>query len=107
MPASHEQLMRNARFVFHGTVQQEKGGAVPGMSGLPAAGGRVDQIIQRPGKISPFEGRNVSVILPKGERVKRGQRAAFYTSGAFLGDTLAVEAIGVRPLGFAAGATLG
>jgi hypothetical protein len=104
MPASHEQLMRNARFVFHGTVQQEKGGAVPGMTGLSAAVVRVDQIVQGPEKLNPFEGRNVSVVLPKGQRVRSGQHAVFYTSGAYLGDTLAVDAIGVRPLGFAAGA---
>lgn len=107
MPASHEQLMRNARFVFHGTVQQVKGGAVPGMTGLSAAVVRVDQIVQGPEKLNPFEGRNVSVVLPKGQRVRSGQHAVFYTSGAYLGDTLAVDAIGVRPLGFAAGAARG
>ncbi len=95
MPAlTHEQLIRRARFVFHGTVQQEQGGAVPGMPGARAAVVRVDQIVQGPDKLNTFEGREVTVILQRDERVKAGERCVFYTNGAYVGDTLAVESIG-------------
>lgn len=96
--AADEQLLRSARFVFHGTVQKEKGGEVPGMPKVSAALVRLDRIVQGPDKLSAFEGRDVSVMLPKGERVSRGQRAIFYATGAYLGETLALEAIAVRPL---------
>jgi hypothetical protein len=95
MPAlTHEQLIRRARFVFEGTVQKDTGGEVPGLPGARAAVVRVDHIVQGPDKLTAFEGREVTVILQKDERVQVGERAMFYTNGAYVGDTLAVESIG-------------
>ena len=47
MPAQPpEELARNARFVFHGTVQNVSPRAVPGVAGAKALSIRVDEIVQ-------------------------------------------------------------
>jgi hypothetical protein len=88
--------------VFEGTVQQAKGAPVPGMPGAGAAVVRVDRIVQGPQGLRAFEGRDVLVVPGKGERMRPGERAVFYTNGASLGETLAVASIGHLPQRMAA-----
>src|SRR5207247_1040203 len=45
-----------------------------------------------------FAGHNVTVRLAKGERVKQGQRATFYTNGLVFGENLAVQSLGHEPI---------
>ena len=97
MAPSHEQLARNARFVFHGTVGSTAPREVRTAPGAQAVTVRVDDVLQGPEKLNSYEGRDVFVILKKGEKVEKGERAVFYANGVAFGETLELESIGHLP----------
>jgi hypothetical protein len=93
------ELEKKARFVFHGTVVKTKAATMPNVPVSPrTAVVRVDQIIQAPPAMAQVAGREVTVDLGEGRKVKPGQRATFYTNGWLFGDGLAVRAVGLAPV---------
>jgi len=103
-----EQLARNARFVFEGTVQKVGGTDLPGLeSRTKAATVRVDDIVQGPDTLRSFQGRDVLVVPDKGEEISEGTRAVFYTNAISFGDTLALQSIGHLPVRARAARALG
>jgi hypothetical protein len=64
---------------------------------------RVDQVLEAPEALDDFTGREVTVGLGSGERLKEGQQAIFYTLGLSLGEGLAVRSLGHRDARRAAG----
>lgn len=101
MPAASldpESLARRARFVFRGTVEKAKAANVAAVDDKSrTAIVRVDEILQGPDVFRPFTGREITVKLSRGEAVRKGDRAVFYTNGWLFGETIAVESIGHLP----------
>jgi hypothetical protein len=99
-PSSAEsQLESRARFIFQGTVIQTKAVTMPN---VPVSSRtvvvRVDQVSKAPPALAQSVGREITVELAKGQKVKVGQRATFYTNGWVYGDGLAVRAVGLGPV---------
>src|SRR5262245_61647012 len=99
MPAhsSEEELVKQARFIFQGSVRKLK---ASNMSEVEDTSRtvivRVDEIIQAPEALAGNVGRDITVKLSRGEKVKQGEQAVFYTNGWIFGENIAVESIGHR-----------
>lgn len=93
-----EQLARDARFVFEGTVQRAAPCEVPGVAGASAITVRVDDIVQGPDKLGGFVGHDVLLVLGRGEKIAAGERAVFYANGLAFGATLALQSLGHAPV---------
>lgn len=99
MPArsSEEELLEQARFIFQGAVRKLKASNMPEIEDTGRTIiVRVDEIIQAPEALAGYVGREITVKLSKGEKVKQGGQAVFYTNGWLCGETIAVESIGHR-----------
>jgi hypothetical protein len=95
---SEADLSRLANFVFKGTVLRLKASTVrevPVNDRTVVV--RVEETIESPESLVDFNGREVTVELCGRKRVKRGDRAIFYTNGWIFGDGLAVRSIDHRP----------
>ncbi|MBV9924088.1 MAG: hypothetical protein JOZ96_03540 [Acidobacteria bacterium] len=96
-----EELERQARFVFIGTVRRLKAATMPEIKKSERERTvvvRVDQIIQTPPLYKNRTGQEITVQLKKGERVRVGQQAQFYTNGWLVGN----ESVAVTSLGHVA-----
>ncbi|HKE30632.1 MAG TPA: hypothetical protein VKD65_02830 [Candidatus Angelobacter sp.] len=99
MPAhlSEEELVKQARFIFQGTVRKLK---ASNMSAIEDTSRtiivRVDEIIQAPEALAGYVGQDITIKLSSGEKVKQGEQAVFYTNGWMFAETIAVESIGHR-----------
>ena len=95
---SEEELLRLANFVFKGTVQKLKAAT---MAAVPVTNNtitvRVEEIIEAPDAMTDFAGREITVELEGGKKVKKGEQAIFYTNGWIFGDGLAVRSLDHRP----------
>ncbi len=105
-----DELARQASFVFKGTVIKLKAATMPS---VPITNQtvivHVDQVLQAPKVLSGYEGKDITVQLSKGSKVKAGRQAIFYTNGWLFGDSIAVQSSGYTDVGesasaFAAGA---
>lgn len=95
---SEEELSRLANFVFKGTVLKLKAvtmAAVPITDKCVVV--RVEEIIEAPDAMTDFAGREITVELGGGKKVKKGERAVFYTNGWIFGEGLAVRSLDHRP----------
>jgi len=96
---SPEELARQARFIFRGTVRHQHATTMPD---VPATDStvvvRVDEVVQAPPALAKSVGQEVTVQLGSRERVKDGEQATFYTNGWLFGESVAVKSIGHRPL---------
>ncbi len=91
---SHEDLAQEARFVFKGTVQKLKAATMRDVKvDNRTAIVRVDEIIYSPEALSNFTGKNITVQLGGGKKIKKGKQAVFYTNGWLFGDSVAVQSI--------------
>lgn len=101
MPAtlSEEQLIQQSGLVFRGTVQKLKAAT---MSRVPVSDQtvvvRVDEVLQAPETLEGLTGTDVTVELGAGQSVQAGEEAIFYTNGWMFGESVAVRAVGVRPV---------
>src|SRR5262245_14850976 len=96
--ASAEDLARQSRFVFHGTVQRLNDATMPEVpTSDRTAVVRVDDVIQAPGELVDYAGRDVTVLLSGRRKLAPGDQAIFFTNGWLYGDSLAVRSIGERP----------
>jgi len=92
--SGHEELARQARFVFKGTVQKLKAATMRDVKvDARTATVRVDEIIHAPEALSNFTGKNITVQLGGRKKVKKGQRAVFYTNALLFGESVMVESI--------------
>src|ERR1051325_10853961 len=93
-----EQLARQARFVFKGTVIKLKGAT---MKEIPVndrtAVVRVDEIVQAPPALSELTGQEITVQLGGRKKAKTGDQAVFYTNGWVFGESVAVQSIDQQP----------
>jgi hypothetical protein len=91
-----EQLAEQASFIFKGTVKELNAAT---MSNVPITNRtaivHVDEIMPEPPKLlSSYQGKDITVQLNKGERLKEGQQAIFYTNAWLFGDSVAVQSTG-------------
>jgi hypothetical protein len=91
---SHEELAREARFVFKGTVQKLKAATMPDVKvDNRTAIVKVEEIIHAPEVLSAFAGRNITVQLGGSKKIQKGKQAVFYTNAWLFGDSVAVQSI--------------
>jgi hypothetical protein len=89
----------SAKLIFEGKVTKTKAANVKAISGTDqSAVVAIERVLSAPEPLVAFTGRNVTVRLAKGERVKQGQRATFYTNGLVFGENLAVQSLGHEPI---------
>src|SRR5437868_1879716 len=83
-----------ANFVFQGTVTKTKAAT---MSEVPVSDRtvvvRADRLIQAPETVSDYAGRDITVRLAPGEKVKVGKSYVFHTHGWIFGAGLAVQSV--------------
>ena len=95
---SEEELSRLANFVFKGTVQKLKAAT---MDAVPVTNNTitvlVEGIIEAPDAMTDFAGREITVELGGGKKIKKGEQAIFYANGWIFGDGLAVRSLDHRP----------
>jgi hypothetical protein len=95
--ALNEELARQAQFVFTGTVRELKAANVDEIRKTERNRTvivKVIEVLQAPEIFSDYAGREVTVKLAEGEKVKAGERVTFYTTAWIFGENLAVESIG-------------
>jgi len=94
-PRRRSEAMRDAAFVFKGTVQKVPGAT---MASVPVddttAIVRVDQILRAPEALAGLTGDVITVKLTERARPKRGEQAIFHTTGWLVGDGIAVRSLG-------------
>lgn len=85
-------------FSFEGTVRKARGAT---MASVPVDDRtivvRIDQILEAPDTLLPFQGHDVTVQLSGRQKVKPGQKMVFQTIGWMFGDGLAVRAVSAMP----------
>jgi hypothetical protein len=88
----------SAKFVFTGTVQRTKAATLKAITDTDRTiVVRVDDVARAPEVLRGVAGKEITVQLAKGERVKEGQTAVFYTNGWLFGESLAVQSLGHEP----------
>jgi hypothetical protein len=98
-PVSAENLIRQATFVFVGTVVRLNATTMPEVQASEStAVVRVDEIIAAPGAPPDLAGQEITVQLASRDSVKTGEQTTFFTKGWLMGDSLAVIEVG-RPAG--------
>src|SRR5262249_40354795 len=84
-----------AKFVFHGTVKRVNADNVKAGTDTDKSDAvHVDEVVRAPQALAEFKGQDVTVQMARGERVKSGQQATFYTNGWIFGENLAVQSLG-------------
>jgi len=91
-----DNLAEQANFIFKGTVKKLKATT---MSNVPVTNRMAIVHVDENGPNPPnillsYEGKDITVELNKGEKVKEGQQAIFYTTGAQFGESVTVQSIG-------------
>jgi hypothetical protein len=89
-----EELARQAKFVFQGTVRKVKAALAEVPVSDRTVVVRVDRVIQAPDVLRDIAGQEVTVRLAPGEEVKAGQTLVFYTNGWIFGKSVAVQSVG-------------
>jgi len=94
---SLQQQIRNAPFVFRGTVEKT---SATTMSSVPAADNtaivKIDEIIEAPAMPDNLTGLSITVVLEKPNSVKPKEQYVFLTRGLAYGRSIAVQEIGRR-----------
>jgi hypothetical protein len=97
--ASAESLIRQATFVFVGTVLRLNATTMPEVQPSEStAVVRVDEILEGPGAPPDLAGQEITVQLASRGSVKAGEQTTFFTKGWLMGNSLAVIEVG-RPAG--------
>lgn len=85
---------KTPKFIFKGTVQKLGASTVTQLSkSSETAIVRVDEILQAPAALAKTLGKQITVKLVKGSRVKTGEQIVFHANGWLFGDSVAVESI--------------
>jgi hypothetical protein len=92
---SKEALLRQARFVFVGTVEKLRAANLAEIEDKErTVVVRVDRVEKGPESMASYVGRDITVKLAPRETVRAGEQARFFTNGWLFGETLAVESVG-------------
>ncbi len=90
-----EELVRQSRFIFRGTVTQLGASTIPNMAeGKDLAIVHVDEIYLGPKTLSGFAGKNITVRLRETPPTAVGQQWVFFTVGWLFGQSIAVQEVG-------------
>jgi len=94
--APPDDLAQKARLVFKGTIQRVRASLMA--AEVPPSEQtcivRIDEVLQAPQSLAQVAGQRVTVLLPEGDSVSRGEQAVFFTNPWLYGETLAVQAVG-------------
>ena len=96
---TEEELIRQSRFIFRGTIQKLKAvtmAAVPVTDNMAIV--KVDEVFQAPETLGDQTNKEITVQLAQTQNVEEGQQAVFYTNGWLYGKSLAVREVGHRPI---------
>jgi hypothetical protein len=92
-----ETMLKQAKFVFDGTVQKLKASNVREVIKADKENSvvvKIDDVVQAPAILANYEGQEITVKLSKDEKIRKGQRARFYTNGWIFSENIAVESLG-------------
>ncbi len=94
-----EDLIRQAKFIFRGTVQRLNAAT---MTAVPITDEttviKVDEVLQAPETLGDYTGKDITVQLTDVRDIREGQQAVFFTNGWLYGESLAVLEVGHRSL---------
>jgi hypothetical protein len=97
--AAGEEAVRNAGFVFKGTVQRLK---ASGMADLEpddrTAVVRVDEVLRAPQVLAAYGGKEITVQLGGRRKIAAGDQAVFYANGWRFGEGIALRSVAERPV---------
>lgn len=90
-----ESLIRQATFVFVGTVVKLNATTMPEVRATESTAiVRVDEVIEGPGAPPDLKGKEITVQLSQPGSVKEGEQTTFFTKGWLLGNSMAVIEVG-------------
>ena len=93
MPTPDE-LARDAKFVFQGTVKKLRASNVEGVPGdARTVIVRVDHLIHAVETLSDYAGRDITVRLEHDHPMRTGQSYVFYANGWVFAETIAVQCV--------------
>jgi hypothetical protein len=94
-----EGLAAQSRFVFKGTVEQLGAATMPSVPETEhTAIVRVDDVLQAPPALAAFNGERITVQLAPETAAHEGEQSIFFTNGWLYGESVAVVAVGHRPV---------
>jgi hypothetical protein len=96
--ADLETLVRQAGFIFVGSVQQLGTATVAGIPAERAALVRVKAPLQAPPLMRDYVGRDVTVELRALDELRVGDEAVFFTRGWVYAQSIALRELGHRPI---------
>lgn len=95
--ATAEALVKQATFIFVGTVLRLKATTIPEVQPSDStAVVRVDEVLEGAGAPPDLKGKEITVQLIEASSIKAGTETVFYTRGWLFGESMAVIEIG-RP----------
>jgi hypothetical protein len=96
--SSKDDLARQAKFIFDGTVKTIKAATIstitPDDKTIVVT---VNAVIQAPDVLKAVAGQDITVKLKSNETLAAGERAIFYANGWLSGDSIAVRSVGHLP----------
>jgi len=93
MPSA-EELAKDAKFVFQGTVKKLRASNVEGAAANPrTAIVHVDHLIRAAETLADYAGRDITVRLEHEKALRAGQSYVFYANGWIFAETIAVQCV--------------
>lgn len=90
-----EDLVRQSRFIFYGTVKELNATTVPAVAATSrTAVVKVDEVLYAPTTLGDFTGQEITVRLSQPASVRIGERVVFFTNAWLYGQSIAVLEIG-------------
>ena len=90
-PSNPDDVLNRATFIFIGTVSKVNASTMPDVKASDStAVVRVDEVIDGLGAPPDLAGKEITVQLAQPGSVRAGQKAAFFTRGWLMGESMAV-----------------
>ena len=89
-----DELVRQSRYIFRGTVRQINASTVPNIPTEGLAIVRVDEVYLAPTTLGNFTGKEITVSLMESPPTEAGQQWVFFTVGWLYAQSIAVLEIG-------------
>lgn len=91
---------RESKFTFKGTIKKLEATTLASIQPTKeTAVVSVDDVLQAPDALRAFAGKDITVLLKKGESFKVDEQWVFFTAGWLYGESLGVREIGRAPAG--------
>lgn len=92
-----EELVRQSRFIFRGTIARLNASAMPQVPASPStAVVRVDEVLQAPPALGDLTGTEITVQLAEPEETREGQELLFFANPWLYGEGIAVQEVAHR-----------